>query len=197
MSRTIKRTRRTVSQSPITLCVNLRGWLRAQALEHNLRWLLAHDHEGIIWGELRGDALHLSCEAHPQGALTLRWDTLIQCRLFGANRELLVWRGPEYQQLNESEGWQARLCIDEPGQDCEYFDEGYLLWGTEEAATPSDGFRLLREGAQGILHAPPLVSVPTEARRATLVVRHYLATDEESGATYVSDSRMVALPPQL
>jgi hypothetical protein len=62
--------------------------------------------------------------------------------------------------------------------------------------TPSDGFIQVVEGAQGIVHAPPIAYPPTGApeprRRARLHVRHYLEADE-AGVVRIARSRLVAL----
>ena len=122
----------------------------------------------------------------------LRGATLQQARLFGSQAELLIWRGPQDQ-------WQRTLRRDEPGESQEVIDEPQLLWGYvgEDDPPPpeSDGFVQLREGSQGIVHAPPLgaSAPPTEQRRASLLVRHYLVEDEETGVVRIGHSRLVAL----
>jgi len=165
---------------------NLCAWLTAEAKVRGLRWLLAHADNGIIWGELRDDTLHLSSEAFGPAELRLDAATLQQARLFGKLGELRVWQGPN--------GLLAYALRDGAGEPADFIDEAYLLWGW--AANPpvtSKGFIELVEGRQGITHAPPLSAAPSEQQRASLLVRHYLVEAQDSGAVRVVDSRLVGL----
>jgi len=158
--------------------------LAEQARAYGLRWLLAHADDGVIWGELRADGLHLSGNAFPKFSPPLRAVTLQQVRLFGPDAELLLWK---YDAT-----WQTRLIQDGAGENGEYYDEPHLLWGNR-AEQQQDGFVLLREGKEGLHHAPPLpqgVHLP-----ARLQVRHYLAYDPD-GQAYIAYSRLVALVNQ-
>ena len=162
---------------------DLRLWLAAQGKQHGLRWLLAHADNGIIWGELRDSVLKLSSDVFGPDELRLDLATLQQARLFGEGGELRLWQGPG--------GLMAHLLLDGAGDPVEWCDEQYLLWGW---ATPSsetrDGFIELVEGRQGIRHAPPLSVAPSEERRASLLVRHYLAENAD-GVTRIVESRLV------
>jgi len=171
---------------------DLRAWLEEQAAQHKqlgLRWLLAHCHDGVIWGELREGALALSCDLFTERGLTLRLSTLQQARLFGADGELLLWPGPRGT-------WQITLRRDEPGDEAHYFDEQHLLWGTR-VLDEKKGFLQLAEGVQGIVHTPPITSPPSSAKqneaRARLKVRHYLGEDPTTGMLRVVGGRLVEL----
>jgi len=158
--------------------------LAEQARAYGLRWLLAHADDGVIWGELRTDGLHLSGDAFPEFSPPLRAVTLQQARLFGSQAELLLWK--------DETGWRARLIRDGAGESGEYYDETHLLWG-DKAEQQQDGFVLVRQGAEGLRHAPPL---PQEARLpACLQVRHYLAYDPD-GQAYITCSRLVTIVNQ-
>ncbi len=185
MERKIVNGTRTEEQITVPPNADLRVWLAGQAQAHGLRWLLAHADNGVIWGELRDNALHLSSDAFGPPELTLDRETLQQARLFGTVGELRLWRGPDR--------FEAHLLRDGTGDAVKvrYLDETYLLWGTSARAT-KDGFSEVVEGAQGIIHAPPLSAAPSEQQRATLQVRHYLAADE-AGVVRVEESRLVAL----
>lgn len=162
------------------------AWLIEQAPAHNLRWLLAHADDGVIWGEVQGDKLRLSSNAFPEVSPPLRGITLQQLRLFGENGELLLWR--------TDDGFTARLLLDGQGTKMvECFEEPYLLWGTHVEET-KDGFSKLCQGAQGLRHTPPVHLRATDDGKleghVTLVVRHYLDYDED-GQAYVNTSRLV------
>jgi CRISPR-associated protein (TIGR03984 family) len=161
----------------------LKPWLEEQARQYGLRWLLANTDNGIIWGELRDTGLNLSSEAFGQTELRLDRLALQQLRLFGQQGELRIWPG--------AKGLSARIYRDGQGGAVEWIDEEYLLWGTV-GETVADGFTRLVEGAQGIVHSPPLSFTPSSRRRARLRVRHYLAEDD-AGVARISDSRLVEL----
>lgn len=185
MPREIKPIASSCTVEPVALPADLRAWLQSRAKTRDLPWLLAHTDSGVIWGELRDDGLTLSSDAFPRPGLSLRAETLQQARLFGHADELLLWRGPDEQ-------WQATTRRDGEGDAGEYFDEAYVLWGFKEERTPSGGFRELREGAEGIIHAPPLRRMPSEKKRAHLQMRHYLQHDA-SGVIRIVAGRMLGL----
>lgn len=158
--------------------------LLEQAKAYGLRWLLAHADDGVIWGELRTDGLHLSSDAFDEVSPPLRAMTLQQARFFGPNAELLLWK--------DDTGWRARLIKEGVGKSGEYYEEAHWLWGTPEGQS-QDGFVSLHEGKEGLRHAPPL---PQGTRfPARLQVRHYLAYDSD-GQAYIECSRLVALVAQ-
>lgn len=182
----------TGHSSVTTFELDGQGELRAQlerlAAQHGLMYLLAHCEDGAIWGLLDGERLALSCEAFPQGGLSLRWEALVQARLFGPAGEILVWPGPT--------GWQARLRDDRTGEPVEYIDETQLLWGThsEDPQRTVAPFTLMVEGRRGIRHAPPVADKLRGEERARLRVRHYLVQADD-GMVRVLDSRLAALEP--
>ena len=185
MPREIKPIASSCTVEPVTLPADLRAWLQSRATALGLRWLLAHTDSGVIWGEMRDDGLALSSDVFPRPGLLLRVETLQQARLFGTAGELLLWRGPDEQ-------WHATLRRDGEGDAGECFDEPYVLWGFKEERTPSGGFRELREGAEGIIHAPPLRRTPSEKKRARLTMRHYLQYDA-SGVIRIVAGRLLGL----
>ncbi len=185
MPREIKPIVSSCTVEPVTLPADLRVWLQTRAETLGLRWLLAHTDSGVIWGELRDSELALSSDAFPRPGLRLRGETLQQARLFGAAGEVLLWRGPDEQ-------WQATTRLDGTGEAGEYFDEAYVVWGFKEERTLCDGFRELREGAQGIIHSPPLQRTPSNTKRAHLTMRHYLQHDT-NGLIRIVAGRLLGL----
>ncbi len=185
MPREIKPIASSCTVEPVMLPTDLRAWLHARTTALGLRWLLAHTDSGVIWGELRNNELTLSSDAFPRRGLSLRGETLQQARLFGAAGELLLWRGPDEQ-------WHATTRHDGEGEAGEYFDEDYVLWGFKEEQPPRGGFCELREGAEGIIHAPPLQHTPSDKQRAHLTMRHYLQHDA-SGVIRIVAGRLLGL----
>jgi CRISPR-associated protein (TIGR03984 family) len=164
-------------REPVSVLAELAG-------EHHLRWLLAHADDGVIWGEVRENQLHLSSDVFPFVSPPLRAETLQQARLFGPDAELLLWKSED--------SWQARIIQDASGEDGEHYEETHLLWGTNVERW-QDGFALLREGREGLRHAPPL---PQNAHPPVrLRVRHYLAYDSD-GQAYIAYSRLVGIESQ-
>ena len=166
---------------------NIKVWLLDQAKANNLSWLLAHANDGVIWGEVGSDGLHLSDVLFGPN---LQTKSLQTARLFGETGELLLWRSDD--------GWKARLVKDGEGEVKEYYDEGQLLWGTDVEKSEDgsilskDGFILLRHGAEGLCHAPPLRLQNANKLPLQLNVRHYLNYDED-GQAYVEFTRLVSI----
>ena len=166
-----------------------RKWLAAHTRE-DMPWLLVHADDGVIWGRRESDGtLKISSDAfkdsqnYPAVAVEMRGETIQQARLFGLAGELLVWR--------TRTGFAARLIEDGPLPPPDALpDEKNLLWRMGNIVEARDGFTLLKEGEQGLRHAPPVV--PEGNRRPTLIVRHYVDYDDE-GQAYISLSRLVGL----
>lgn len=173
---------------PVTVPVDFNGdikiWLEQQATTNNLRWLLTHADDGVIWGEVRDDGLHLSTILfRPE----LRAKTLQMARLFGETGELYLWKSDD--------GWSARLVIEGEGSITEYYDECQLLWGTHVEKT-EEGFVRLRHGAEGLRHAPPIhesdIKLPLQHNPLRLNIRHFVDYDED-GQAYVKFSRLMSI----
>jgi CRISPR-associated protein (TIGR03984 family) len=172
-----------------------RAWLEKQAQELKLHYLLAHADDGVIWGRFDDRfKLKLAGEEIEAVKVELRSESLQQARLFDTTGELLLWK--------TDLGFQARYAGDGEGAPADFEDENLILWGTGTDEEPHEGFTLLIEGAQGMLHAPP--AAKGRGKRLALVVRHYLGYDDESlldeepkdsiqkeGRMYVIISRLV------
>jgi CRISPR-associated protein (TIGR03984 family) len=152
-------------------------WLVEQAQTHGLKYALAHADDGVIWGHFAAD-WHWSSGAFNQVSPPFRIITLQQLRLFGAEAELFVWR--------TSAGWAGRVIVDRVGISCDYFDEPQYPWGRPEGEM-RDGFVLMREGQQGLLHTPP---IPI-AQMGQLQTRTYFNYDED-GCVKIIASRLWA-----
>jgi CRISPR-associated protein (TIGR03984 family) len=169
---------------------DMKDWLQAQAIQYNLRWLLAHADDGVIWGELRNRQLVTSDSVAPEVSPPLRTETLQQARLFAEHAELLLWRDGDNQ-------WHARLIRDAVERETPVFtdaiDEPQLLWGTH--GEHRSGFTMLRDGAQGLRHAVPMelpLGKNNETHPPRLWVRHYLSEDQ-NGFIRIVASRLLDL----
>jgi CRISPR-associated protein (TIGR03984 family) len=163
------------------------AWLTRQAKARELTFLLIHADDGVIWGRFQDGSLTTSGDAFPEVAVALRAVTLQQARLFGLKGELHIWR--------TETGFSGRY-LTESDKDGNTIEEMHLLWGeASDPPGPQDGFTLMRDGVQGLLHAPPIElpdPAPRRGRRAALCVRHYLDYDGQ-GQAYVALSRLVKL----
>ncbi len=158
--------------------------MKKEAAGGKYEFLLAHAHDGVIWGVFNSGAFTLSSDegAFPEISPLLRNNTLCELRLFGKEAEWFVWR--------TENGWNARTITDNAGESGDTFVEKFILWGTESDAEPKAGFHPVRESDLGIQHTPP---VPFKNRHQTkIVVRHYLDYDP-AGAAYIKLSRLVDL----
>jgi CRISPR-associated protein (TIGR03984 family) len=170
---------------------NVADWLQAQAVAHDLQWLLAHADDGVIWGKLddKGKLL-ISHSVAPDVSPPLRTETLQQARLFSEAGELLLWHDGENL-------WHARLIHPPTNGETptltEAVDEMWILWGTH--GEHCSGFTLVRDGAQGLRHAIPMelpLNTKQEVELPRLWVRHYLQEDG-NGFTRIVASRLLGL----
>ncbi|OAT86779.1 CRISPR-associated protein [Desulfotomaculum copahuensis] len=167
---------------PAGLENDIKDWFCRQSRLYGLRWFLAHADDGVIWGESREAGLALSGDSFPEVSPPLRAVTLQQARLFGKEGELFLWQ--------DGGDRRARLIRDGVGEEKEYYDEDQLLWGNKLECW-KDGFALLRQGSEGLLHAPPL---PEGAELPVrLKVRHYIDYDSDDGQAFIAFSRLVSL----
>lgn len=157
--------------------VALLAWLERRATADNLAYALIHADDGVIWGKFEDGRWSWSSDAFPDVSPTLNAITLQQARLFGLKAEVFLWR--------DARTLKGRVIRDDLLGDQECFDEPQLLWGKPDGET-RQGFQLMREGAQGLLHAPPAAI----AAQGRLVTRNYIAYDDE-GCAYVKASRLV------
>src|SRR6266516_1974469 len=176
MKRDILTTLATCKTVPmVDFANNQTKWLSKQMQDHNLKYLLAHADDGVIWGRLDGEELITSHDVAPQYSPPLRAETLLTARIFAHAREFLAWR-------DEAGEWAGRLIAEVPqGATAEWinaFDEQQVLLGTK--AKPLErGFALMSEGSQGLFHVVPLNpgQIDEQNRTLRLVVRHYLKAD--------------------
>lgn len=174
----------SLSTEELTSDSALHKWLNTQAKDYKLTYLLAHAEDGVIWGHFEKDNLSTSDQFFPQFP-SLRLLTLQQCRIFGLNGEVLLWR-------TEQE-WIAR--VSKNFTDVELIEEKQILWGSKKEVE-KDGFTLLSDGQQGLRHAVPLTGIQFDKeekkRPVRLTVHHYIDHDGD-GVAYIGLSRLVNL----
>ncbi len=167
----------------------LEGWIIEGGTNYGLIYLLAHAEDGVIWGKIEAGKLTTSGEVFPQISPGLRLETLQQCRIFGDEGEIFLWKCDR--------GWKARLIPDETS--LEYIPECQILWGTK-SEREEKGFTLVTDGSQGLRHAVPLTGINDyffgdNYRPIRLSVKHYIDYDEDTGIAFISCSRLVSLQP--
>ena len=168
----------------------LYDWLHAKVKQYQLQYLLAHADDGVIWGEFRGDDCKLTTSADenvfPQLA-KLRICTFQQCRIFGKNAEVMLWK--------VGQNWKARSIEDGHLSQNDYISEAQILWGTQSEGQPKEDFTFVSDGSQGLKHAVPLTGITfkgKDSRPLRLKVRHYIDYDE-NGVARIYLSRLVNL----
>lgn len=152
-------------------------WLGEQAASHSLTCALIHADDGVIWGRFADGRWLWSSDPFPDISPKLNFSTLQQVRLFGPTAEVFIWR--------DGSSLKGRLIQDDSSGNQECFDEPQLLWGKPDDEA-RNGFRLMGEGAQGLLHAPP-TEIATKGR---LMTRNYIDYDPD-GCARVKASRLV------
>jgi CRISPR-associated protein (TIGR03984 family) len=165
------------------------SWLREQAESHQFKYLLAHADDGVIWGRFDNGKLTTAeqvfypCDFNVYFP-KLRLLTLQQCRIFGKNGEVLLWR--------MSDGKFKWRFIGNPEED--KISESQILWGTN--GIKKDNFTLLWDGSQGLKHAVPFTDIELDGDRLVqpvrLVVHHYITYDAD-GVARIDRSRLVDL----
>lgn len=167
-------------------------WLQEKAQQYQLKYLLAHAEDGIIWGSFEKDGT-LITQTSPEDIFSeckftkLDLSTLQQCRIFGETAEIMLWK------VNPN--IKARLVKDDNKP--EYIPEYQILWGTHGEKREDKGFTLLRDGQQGLRHAVPFTDIEFENKDklkypVRLLVHHYIDYDE-SGVARIYLSRLVSL----
>lgn len=137
--------------------------------QYGLKYFLSHHDDGVIWGVFDGD-WKLSAGRDPSPGFHLA--TLQNCRIFGPEAEILIWK--------KDHRLMSRLLAEGEGDLFEYVDHLQILFG--DTVQESDGiFSLLREGEQGMLHFLP---VPDATPRSGLIIRAYIDYDAQGVAFY-------------
>lgn len=161
-----------------------KAWLEKQAEDNQLNYLLAHADDGVIWGKFKDGELITANSVFPQFP-KLHPDTLQQCRIFGDQSEVMIWK--------IDGGFKARLIQDNnlKKDDYDYIPEDQILWGTQKEQE-KDGFTLVSDRKQGLRHAVPLtdISFKNNERPLRLTVHHYI-NEDDSGVARIYLSRLV------
>ncbi|NEP56074.1 MAG: TIGR03984 family CRISPR-associated protein [Symploca sp. SIO2G7] len=177
----------------------LKRWLKQQAQEYQLPYLLAHAEDGVIWGrfELDSRRLTIARAVFPECYFPkLRLGTLQQCRVFGEAGEVFLW--------NRNGEWHSRLILQNKVEELiaqeqiGLIPEAQILWGTQ--GTTSGNFTLLSDGSEGLKHAVPLAVEESyfskdktkQYRPVRLEVNHYFGYDSD-GVARIFLSRLVSL----
>lgn len=154
-------------------------------------WALAHLDDGVTWARLEREtgAWASGHDVDPDVSPAIRAETLQELRLFGADREVLVWRTPAGLRGREvTESASNQEAVPTP------FDERRVLRGNQVRKVFEQGFTCVADGA-GAQQVLPMRVTDQQLRsqNVRLVVRHYFERDDQSGAVRVALTRLVAL----
>jgi CRISPR-associated protein (TIGR03984 family) len=178
---------------------SLKDWVKQQAEDYQLPYLLAHAEDGVIWGlfDIDSGTLTTAIDVFSEcNFAELRLKTLQQCRVFGNTGEVLLW--------NSNGEWRSRLILQSKvseliaQEQIGLIPESQILWGTQ--GKTNGNFTLLSDGSQGLKHAVP---IPVEQtyfskdknelyRPVRLEVNHYFCYDSD-GVAKIFLSRLVSL----
>lgn len=156
----------------------------------DIAWLLAHCHDGVTWGCINDDqSWRTSSMFFSDLCPCVSESNLLEIRLFGAKREIMIWR--------TDTGFSGRCLYDNPelehNDPCHPDDEIRILLGDQVIEKTIEGFTRVRTKS-GMEQAIPLVCADndyTAGRWPSLLMRHYFVQDDETGAVRVAASRLV------
>ena len=181
----------------------LRDWLQSKMTDTS--YLLAHADDGVIWGHLvdkqlviaRDVAEELADDDQKRRLLavcpSLDWSTLWEARVFDENEMYHLWQSGEdwicthyTNDTNKKNDAQAIFN--------DVIDEEQLTWGTPNRRYELEGFTVMRDGQQGLVHVVPLKV--KDNHRLWLRVRHYVKEDDNTGFNHITASRLLGLEPK-
>ncbi len=160
---------------------------------HDLRWLLTHCDDGVVWGRRDTDGWRLSSHPFPDISPLLSDANAQQFRLFGPQSELLVWR--------TDDGLRGRWLTHAPDGVDDWLrpeEQEYILIGDRVLQKAQQGFTVVGDG-RGSRHAVPLecpeTEFPARPRRhpLRLSVCHYFTADAQSGIVRIVASRLAGV----
>jgi CRISPR-associated protein (TIGR03984 family) len=157
-----------------------------------VEWLLAYCYDGVTWGRFNRDTSgwRLACIPFPARAPKPTEENLLELRLFGREREVLIWR--------ESRSFHGRTLRDHPCDlDClRPMDESRIVLGDRLLEAPKGGFTRVGSATGAEQVVPDELSDEVFQKSLwplRLHVRHYLESDDETGAVRIAATRLVEL----
>lgn len=179
-----------------TACTPYLGWLadRAEMPEggDGIAWALGHFDDGVTWGrwDQKAGTWASGHDVAPSISPAIRRETLQELRLFGGDREILIWRtrsglhGRKVSDVRYVSGAAALAPV----------DEARVLRGSHIQVELGDGFTHVVDGT-GARQVLPMRVTNEElrSRSVRLMVRHYFERNDETGAVRIALTRLVGL----
>lgn len=184
----------TFEQLDHEACLGYLSWLTQGAGDRtsdlSVEWLLAHCYDGVTWGRLGEDhSWQVSSMVFPDLCPCISASNLLELRLFGQEREILIWR-TEGGFFGRSLKDQLVLEKTDP---CRPDNETRILMGNKYREL-KEGFTLIAT-ARGMQQAVPLECTVDHFSGnrwpLRLTVRHYFEEDKKTGAVRIGASRLV------
>lgn len=155
-------------------------------------WALGHFDDGVTWGRWdRETTSWATChDVAPDVSPEIRAATLQELRLFGDDREVLIWRTPmglRGREVTETDDLKEEAALAPT-------NESRVLRGSQVRAVLENGFSHVKDltGARQVLPIQ-VTDEQLRSQRVRLTVRHYFERDDGTGAVRVALTRLVAL----
>jgi len=178
-------------------CQAILNWVTKEGescQEGDYSWLLAHCHDGVTWGRFDSVTKDWLLSSTPYAKLCPRISesNLLEIRLFGLEREILIWR--------TENDFSGRCLIDKEERDnndsCLPDNETRILLGDRVLDALKEGFTCVGT-ARGLRQAVPLECTDKDFAGGRwplrVQMRHYFEQDDETGAVRVAASRLVTI----
>lgn len=160
--------------------------------DNSSNFLLAHCHDGVCWGRMNADrSWRLSCSVFPELSPCVSVSNLLEIRLFGMDKEVLIWRIDKHL-------FSGRCLFDKPEKDeneaTRPDDEVRILLGSKVIGSAVDGFSRVKTD-KGTDLVVPLDCTAQNFHDVRwpfrLMLRHYFEEDKSTGVVRVAASRLM------
>jgi CRISPR-associated protein (TIGR03984 family) len=151
-------------------------------------WLLAHCDDGVTWGRFDEGKWRLGSDVYPDLCPRPTELNLQELRVFSHGEEVLLWR--------VAGGFRGRVVRDGPALDRDdplrHHEVGQVLLG-DRVLDRADGFTRVGDGSGAEQALPLVLEREPAAHRPRLLLRHFFARDESTGAVRVAVTRLLDL----
>ncbi len=153
-----------------------------------LYWALIFCADGVVWGKLDERGWRLSSDVFPNISPSPSMDKVLELRVFGYDREILIWR--------DGDDFRGRMLDDRDAKGIfKPLEETRVLLGNR-LVEAKDGFSWV-SSPEGREQVVPVSCTPEDFKGGRwplrLRVKHYFSQDEATGVLRVVASRLVGV----